>query len=284
MEEKELQALVSLLDDEDAEVALHVEQKIMSMGSAIVPFLESEWEKSFNPLIQKKLEEMIHTIQFESLQNRLDEWKARGATDLLEGMWIIATYQYPDLELEKLRRGIEEIYREVWLDFKPDLHPNDQIKIINSVLFSKLKFSANTKNFHAPSNSMLNIVMESRKGNPISLCIVYMLVAQKLDLPIYGVNLPNLFILTYKLPDFQFYINAFNRGLIFTREDIDNYVHHLHLTPNDIFYQPCQNLDIVIRTLRNLEMAFEKLGDHAKSEEIKMLLQKMMEGTDNRYV
>jgi len=284
MEEKELQALVSLLDDEDTEVALHVEQKIMSLGSPIIPFLETEWERSFNPLIQKKLEEMIHTIQFDSLQIRLAEWKDKGAEDLLEGMWIIATYQYPDLDLEKLRRGVDDVFREVWLDFKPDLHPNDQIKIINSVLFSKLKFSANTKNFHAPGNSMLNIVLESRKGNPISLCIIYMLVAQKLELPIYGVNLPNLFILTYKLPDIQFYINAFNRGLIFTREDIDNYVHHLHLTPNDIFYQPCQNIDIVIRTLRNLEMAFEKLGDHAKSEEIKTLIQKMVEGTDNKYV
>lgn len=284
MEEKELQALVSLLDDEDTEVALHVEQKIMSLGSPIIPFLETEWERSFNPIIQKKLEEMIHTMQYDSLQTRLADWKDKGAEDLLEGMWIIATYQYPDIELEKLRRSVDDIFREVWLDFKPDLHPNDQIKIINSVLFSRLKFSANTKNFHAPGNSMLNIVLESRKGNPISLCIIYMLVAQKLELPIYGVNLPNLFILTYKLPDIQFYINAFNRGLIFTREDIDNYVHHLHLTPNDIFYQPCQNIDIVIRTLRNLEMAFEKLGDHAKSEEIKTLIQKMVEGTDNKYV
>jgi len=99
-----------------------------------------------------------------------------------------------------------------------------------------------------------------------------MLVAQKLKMPIYGVNLPNLFILTYKDKDTQFYINAFNKGLIFSKADIDNYISHLNLTPTDIFYQPCTNLDIVKRALRNLVVSFEKVGDSYKVEEIKTLL------------
>ncbi len=227
---------------------------------------------------------MIHALQFDLLQQRLRNWKEAGAEDILEGLCIVASYQYPDVELNKLRKDLEQIYYEVWLDFKPDISPLDQVKIINSVLFGKLRFSANTKNFHSPANSMINIVLESRRGNPISLCMVYMMVAQKLGLPIYGVNLPNLFILTYKADNVQFYINAFNRGLIFTKEDIDNYIQHLHLTPNDIFYQPCSNIDIVVRTLRNLEAAFEKLGDHAKSEEVKILIQQVAEGSDSRYL
>jgi len=272
LNEKELKALVSLLEDEDHEVIRHVEDRIISIGNEVIPFLEKEWETSFNPIVQRKIEELIHVLQFDHLKYKLRQWIEGGAEDLLEGAWIIATYQYPDLELSFLRKEIEQLYYEVWLNFKNDLHPFDQIKVINTTLFEKLKFKANTKNFHAPGNSMINVVLESRKGNPISLCILYILIAQKLELPIYGVNLPNLFICTYKTKGRQFYINAFNKGLIFSRSDIENYIQQLHLNEEDIFFQPCSNEEIIKRSLRNLIVSFEKLGDHPRSDEVKQLL------------
>ncbi len=75
MNNDEIKALVSLLDDEDSEVLTHVEQKIISIGSEIIPFLEHEWENNFNPLVQKRLEELIHTVQFEFLKEKLTHWK-----------------------------------------------------------------------------------------------------------------------------------------------------------------------------------------------------------------
>lgn len=274
MKKTELKALVSLLEDDDQEVITHVEEKIISLGETIIPFLETEWESNLNPTVQKRIEDLVHALQFELLKSRLEEWFAQDDPDLLEGMWLVATYQYPDLELQKLKQNLEQLYYEAWLEFKPEAHPYDQVKLMNSVIFNKLKFSANTKNFHSPSNSMLNVVLDSKKGNPISLCVVYMLVAQKLKMPVYGVNLPNLFILTYKNENFdpQFYINAFSRGLIFSKEDIDNYIGELRMTPQRAFYQPCTAKEIVKRTLRNLIVSFDKIGDHAKSEEIKSLL------------
>ena len=272
MNSNEIKALVSLLDDEDKEVLTHVENRIISLGDAIIPFLESEWENNFSPAVQKRLEELIHTLQFDSLKSRLVAWKEGGGSDLLEGMWLVATYQYPDLLLEKLKKDLEQIYYEAWLDFKSDVHPFDQIKILNNVLFGKLKFGANTKNFHSPGNCMINVVLDSRKGNPISLCVIYMLVANKLKMPVYGVNLPSLFILTHKTKDAQFYVNVFNKGLVFSKTDIDSFIAQLNLATSDIFYQPCTHLDIVRRALRNLVMSFEKTGDADKVEEIKTLL------------
>lgn len=273
MDPKNLKALIALLDDQDKEVYDHVESKLISLGDTVIPYLENEWENNFNPIVQKRIEELIHTMQFEGLKTKLLEWKNSGYEDLLEGLWLISTYQYPDLELEKLVKSIEQLYYEVWTNFKDDLHPMDQVKIINDIMFNKLKFSPNTKNFHSPSNSMINVVLESRKGNPISLCAIYLLVTQKLKLPIYGVNLPNLFVLTYKKDNTQFYINAFNRGLVFSKEDIENYITHLNLSSNEMFFEPCSNLSIIKRTLRNLIVSFEKLGDIEKQEEIRQLLE-----------
>ncbi|MEN2282798.1 transglutaminase-like domain-containing protein [Algoriphagus sp. SE2] len=268
----ELNALVSLLDDTDYEVRSHVREQIISLGTEIIPFLEEKWETSFNPEIQKEIEEMVHDLQFSLLKKRLIEWKESEDRDLLTGLWIINTYQYPDLEYEKLNAEMHQIYFEVWTAFKNDLPPYDQVRIINNVLFNNLRFSANTKNFHSPANSMLSAVLDSRRGNPLSLCAIYLLVGKKLGLPIYGVNLPNLFVLTYKSGDLTFYINAFNKGLIFSKQDIFNYLEHLKLEPKDEYFEPCAYLQILMRTLRNLSNSFEKLGELEKVEEVKELM------------
>lgn len=279
LKEKEIKALVVLLDDEDHEVVSHVEDKIMSVGTSIIPMLEAEWESTFNPIIQGKIEDLVHELQFELLKERFLDWKESGAEDLMEGLWIVATYQYPDLEIEELRLEIDQLHHELWRHMEEEMMPYDRIKVFNEVFFNQFKFRANTKNFHSPANSMINSVLETKKGNPISLCAIYLMLAQKMDLPIFGVNLPNLFILTYKLEKESFYINVFNRGLIFTRSDIDNYLENLQLQPQDIFYDPCSHLDIVLRALRNLIVSFEKLGDYHKADEIKLILQKM----DDQY-
>lgn len=272
MKEKEIIALVSLLDDDDDEIVANVEQKIISLGSQVIPYLEKEWETNYNPEAQKRIEEIIHNMQFEDLRQKLIAWGENKKRDLLEGMCLVASYQYPDLEIGDVKKELEQIYYEAWLQFKPEVTPLDQVKILNQAIFSNLKFSANNKNFHSPGNSMINVVLQTRKGNPISLSVIYMLIAQKLKMPVYGVNLPNLFILTYKSEDEQFYINAFNRGLIFSRNDVDKYIAELYLTPKNSYYDPCSEIEIIKRVLRNLIFSFEKIGDHYKSEEIKILL------------
>jgi len=280
MSERELKALVSLLDDQDDHIVTQVVDKIRSLGKDAIPYLEHEWENNFNPLVQRRIEELIHDLQYELLKFRIEEWYVSKDQDLLTGLWMIATYQYPDLEIDKLKQELEQIYYEAWLEFKPDLYPFDQVKVLNGVLFNKLKFGANTKNFHSPGNSMINIVLETHKGNPITLCIIYLLVAQKLKMPVYGVNLPNLFIVTYKDAKAQFYVNAFNKGLIFSKQDIENYIHELRLTPQDSFFEPCTNLEIIRRVFRNLIMSFDKMGEHEKAEEVKELLLLIADAAD----
>lgn len=281
LHEKEIRALVSLISDTDEDVQNHIRERIISLGPAVIPYLEHEWENTFIPDIQKRIEDLIHLLQFEQLRANLMVWYLNGAENLLEGLWLVATYQYPDLDIERLRKQIEQIYYEVWIEMRADLHPFDQIKIINSVLFKRLHFSANTKSFHSPGNSMINVVLESKKGSPISLCVIYLLVAQKLKLPVYGVNLPNLFILTYKTEERQFYINVFNKGLIFSKADIDNYLSNLNLSQLDIFYEPCSHLEIVRRVLRNLIVSFDKMGDLDKVDEVKELLRTISDEDDD---
>jgi regulator of sirC expression with transglutaminase-like and TPR domain len=276
MEASEMKALVSLLDDTDQEVTSHVEQKIRGLGDLIIPVLESQWEEnSLNPSLQRRIENLIHDMQYQSFAEGLFKWKEDGAQDLLEGMWLVAKYQYPDLEFEKIKKEINQIYFDAWLLMREEVHPHDAIKSLNHVVFEKYGFTGNTKNFHSPANSMINQVLEVKRGNPISLCVIYMIVAQRLNLPVFGVNLPSLFIVTYQSSLGQFYVNIFNKGLIFSKKDIDTYLKQMKIDPRDEFYQPCGNLEIIKRVLLNLIVSFKKNSDKEKVNEINYVFEKL---------
>jgi regulator of sirC expression with transglutaminase-like and TPR domain len=198
----------------------------------------------------------------------------------LRGILIINKYQYPDLNEQKISNYLEAIRRDIWLQMMNEASPIEKVKIINHIFYNVYGFSGNTTNHQDPKNSYLSEVLDSKKGNQITLAIIYSIIAQKLDIPIYGVNLPQHFILAYTdVLDSNidengvlFYINVFNKGYIFGKKDIDQFLRQLKINPDAIFYQPCSNTDILKRVLRNLISSYEKAGAVDKAEELIDLL------------
>lgn len=275
---KEISALVKLLDDPDLEIYRHVEERLLEYGNEVIGYLENAWEHSLDSLLQQRIENIVHKIQFVSVKEDLNLWFQSGAFDLLQGALVINRYQYPDLNEEKIRLQIEEMKREIWLGLQYEMSSIEKIKLINHVFYNVYGFSGNTKNHHDPQNSYLSQVLESKKGNQISLAIIYSTLAQKLDIPVYGVNLPQHFILGYidesrrdEDPGVLFYINAFNKGAIFGKHDVDQFLRQLNLDPRPGFYAPCSNVEIIRRVIRNLISAYENLGSREKIEELNQL-------------
>lgn len=276
---KEVHSLIHLLDDPDGEIFEHVHQKLLSYGPEAIEYLESAWEQAFDPVQQERIANLVHEIQFGILKKDLQLWYQGGAFDLLRGALIINRYQYPDLDEQKVINQIEAIKRDIWIQMMNEASPAEQIKLINHVFYSIYGFNGNTTNHQDPQNSYLSQVLETKKGNQISLAIIYSIIAQKLDIPVYGVNLPQHFILAYldeTQSEFEggilFYINAFNKGFIFGRRDVDMFLKQLNLKFDRQFYEPCSNTDIIKRVLRNLISAYEHLGSSEKVDELNELL------------
>ncbi len=277
---KEINSLIRLLDDPDTEIFEHIHGKLVSYGGEVIEYLESAWEQAFDPIQQERIANLVHEIQFGIVKEELKLWYQGGAFDLLQGVITINKYQYPDLDEQKIINQIEAVKRDIWLQMIYDGSPAEQVKLINHVFYNIHGFSGNTSNHQDPQNSYLNQVLETKKGNQISLAIIYSIIAQKLDIPVYGVNLPQHFILAYvdetMETEFEggilFYINAFNKGFIFGRRDVDMFLKQLNLKAEKQFYEPCSNADIVRRVLRNLISAYENLGSAEKVAELNELL------------
>jgi regulator of sirC expression with transglutaminase-like and TPR domain len=283
MDKKEIQAMISLLDDPDSEVINTVTGNLLKRGSAVIPELEKAWEGTLDEKLQIRLENIIQDIQFNGVKDDLNRWIKTGAEYILEGAIYVARFQFPDLNITKIYDEIESIRKDVWIEINNNLTALEKVKILNYVIFDLHKFSRNNTDFYSPQNSYINQVIETRKGNPISLSIIYLSVAWKLGLPVYGVNLPKNFILAYKdefrqkdsadeSEDILFYINPYNRGAVLGRREIDYFITQQQLKSHPSFYIPCSNRDIIIRLINNLILSFEKLGFAQKINRMKELL------------
>lgn len=276
----EVKSLIRLLDDPDKEIYKHVHEKLLSLGIEAIEYLESAFEEAFDPLQQDRVANLVHEIQFGMVKNDLKLWHQSGSFDLLRGVLIINRYQYPDLDEQKVINQIENIKRDIWIQMMNDASPSEQVKLFNHVFYNIHGFSGNTTNHQDPQNSYISQVLDTRRGNQISLAIIYSIIAQKLDIPVYGVNLPQHFILAYVDETMQsefeggilFYINAFNKGLIFGRRDVDMFLKQLNLRFDKQFYEPCSNTDIIKRVIRNLIASYEHVGSPEKVAELNELL------------
>lgn len=276
---QEVDTLISLLDDNDSEVLHAVSDELLKKGIPIIPKLEKAWETAIDHKLQERLENVIHGIQFINAKSKLKEWINNGAANIIEGASYIAQFQYPNASFASINNSIDKISSDVYLSAQNNLSAIEKVRLLNYVIYELNNFVRNTSNYYSPQNSFINQVIESRKGNPVSLGIIYLAVAQKVGLPIYGVNLPKSFILAYLNEyrhfeskdisnDILFYINPYSKGTILSRREIDNFIVQQKLPADPYYYEPCDNKSIIQRLLTNLIIAYQKLGF---DEKIKLL-------------
>jgi regulator of sirC expression with transglutaminase-like and TPR domain len=280
--QKEIQALIRLIEDPDESVFLHVRDRLLTYGPVAIPYLETSWEhEEYGLIFQSRVENLIHEIQFEEVKHQLKNWVESPDKDLLRGSIIVARYQYSGMDEAAIHELIQQLRRDIWLELNDAMTAYEKVKIFNRIFFGIYHFHGDAKHFHSPMNSFINTVVESRKGNPLSLCLIYSIVAQSLDLPIYGVNLPNHFILAYmdengssrfleEKNDYGvlFYINPFSKGTIFAEKEIKEFLDSLSLPHNRSYFEPCSNSDILRRMLTNLIASFQQSGSAQKVEEL----------------
>jgi regulator of sirC expression with transglutaminase-like and TPR domain len=279
---RELNALVSLIDEPDQTMFGQVRDKIFAYGLDAVPLLEEAWDTTPDGQVQKRIETIIQTIQFDHNFHQLYLWRNNPAQDLLAGFILVAKYQYPELNEKTITDQVGQIIQDVWLEINNNLTPLEKVKIINHIFYDVHGFRGNKRDIQSPQNSYVNTVLETRKANPISLSIIYMVVAQSLKIPIYGINLPQNFILAY-LNDFvldystvtrrqvQFYLNVFNNGAVFTQREVEMFLRQINLEQEDRYFLPCDNTTIIRRVMNNLIFSYQNSGNPDKAAELKKL-------------
>jgi regulator of sirC expression with transglutaminase-like and TPR domain len=282
--QQKLRALISLLDEPDNNALGFINNQILSYGSEAILPLEEAWENTFDTTLQERIENIIHSIQQEALFHELSNWANFGHADLIRGCYLVAKFQFPSLKQETVSEAINKIRKDIWLELNNDLTSLEKIKVLNHILYGVHKFEGVKIEEGNLQPNHINILLESHKGYPVSLGALYIILAQSLDLPVYGVDLPQHFIVAYtrtpvdeKKPlmqpsDVLFYINPNSKGAVFTLKQIEYFLRQMKITQQPSHYLPCNNRVIIRRMMNEMLQSLISSGPEEKLNEFKALM------------
>lgn len=282
-ENKEIHALMQLIDDPDQEVFDTVATKIIHYGKQIIPNLEYLWEQTPSESIQERIELLIHRVNFQDLRTEFLEWSRSENPDLLSGCLLVCRYQYPDFNENGVIREIEKIKRNIWLELNNYLTPLEQVNVLNSMIYSFSGIKGTEISYLQPNHFLLNQVLDSKRGNSLAIGILYQLLCERLDLTVFAVHVPRQFILAYfdqyqdllatearDNLEIQFYIDP-QQGQIYTQKDVDLYLKRIGIEETENLFNPLSNLKIIKLLLEEYAKCFDQVKDQFRKEELQDL-------------
>ncbi len=281
---KEIKALLRLVDDPDDEVFYTVADRLLHYGKDIIPNLEHLWETTENEQLQQRIENLIHRALFVELQHELVTWAKGDAPALFEGALIIAKYQYPDLNTFAMLKQLDDIRRNIWLELNNYLTPLEQINVFNSILYSYYKLQGHEIAERNPNLFFINHTLESKKGNAYSIGIIYLVLCELLDIPIFAVGIPRQFVIAYfdtlyhfLAPDsqpiqtIQMYIDPLN-GMVYSQNDVEVYLKKIGEASDENLFLPLSNKQVIIRMLEEMAVTYSYTKEEDKAREMQQLI------------
>jgi len=266
-ENREISALFHLIDDPDEEVFSSVSDRIVSLGTAIIPNLEHLWENTPDESVQGRIEMLIHKLHFRDLVSDFTSWKD-GSCELLQGALLAARYRYPEMIATTTLQEMEKIRRNIWLELNSYLTLLEQINVITGILYSYYKLKGNEVAYDMQEDFLINKVIDNKKGNSITNGILYLIICELLDIPVKAINIPKQFILGYfdidynfpnptrqKSEKINFYIDPLN-GQIYSHKDVENYFKRISVPPTPSYFKQLTNRRIIQHLLEEFSKCF----------------------------
>jgi regulator of sirC expression with transglutaminase-like and TPR domain len=260
LSESQKTALLKLLTDDDIAVYHTIRGKILSYGQAAGDWLRPHTLSS-DPILRRRANELVHYLARQDSDNRFLAFCLNQGEDLdvEEGAWLLAQTQYPDINVAAYQALFDSYAADLRERIDSNSPPESTLATINQYLFTELGFLGNEANYYDPDNSYLNRVVDRRTGNPISLCLVYLLTARRLRLPIVGIGMPGHFLIRYQSSTGEVFIDAFNRGKLLTKADCVKYLLHTSHGFQEGYLAPVSSRRVLLRVCSNLHQIYAQL-------------------------
>jgi regulator of sirC expression with transglutaminase-like and TPR domain len=247
-------ALMILLADEDPSVYRAIRAKILSCGPEVVGWLKTH-ALSREPIIRRRVVEMLRVFGQHDADNDFLAFCLNHGDDLdiERGAWLLSRTQYPEINVGAILDAFAQ-------DLRVRLGGSTDVELIlgtiNDYLFDEQKFRGNEFDYFDPENSYLSRVLDRRMGNPISLCLVYILIGKRLRLPIVGIGMPGHFLARYQCSTTEMFIDAFNRGKLLRKADCIKYLMQSSHGFQEQYLGPASPRRMLSRMCANLHQIF----------------------------
>ncbi len=271
--DRQLQALLRLLGDDDPAVFHMIRSQLLSVPEQSYAFLESN-RLHPDPPIRRRVQQLLnereasrHDAEF------LGFVLSQGEHfDLEDGVWKFTQTSYPDINIAAFQAQLDDWASLVREQIGVLRSPGVTLDTLNDVLFRQLAFRGNSDNYFDPANSYLNRVMDRRLGIPISLCAVYLFIGRRLGLPLAGIGMPGHFICRYQSPTEEIFVDPFRGGEFLTRADCRKRLAELGVKYDERHLAPVSNRRTLQRMIANLHVIQKERRNREETERLQRYL------------
>ena len=193
-----------------------------------------------------------------------------GSLELDEAALVLATIEFPGLDMGPTLHNIDVLAEEVARSTQGASNGRDFVAGANDFLFHELGLRGNTEDYYDPLNSCLNQVLQRRMGIPITLSVLYIEIARRLNRPIFGIGLPGHFIVQYDDGDYSTFIDPFNGGALLRADQCYDLAQMTVGDPRVL--APVDKRQILFRIVNNLRGIYFSRRSYLKALEVMNLL------------
>jgi regulator of sirC expression with transglutaminase-like and TPR domain len=266
-EKNQISHLIYLIDDRDDFVRKRVREQLIKLGEDTIPFLEVA-ARTENLKIKSIASEIIQAIVPKKLLRQFGQLahsSPSGHWSLEKGVILLQKFGYPDEDTDSLSQSLDLLAKEVSALIENNQSPEQIIKIFTRYLFFEKGFEGNKIDFFEPDNTYFSRVLDRRKGIPITLSALCVLLGQRIGLPIVGVGLPGRYIAKYESLTQPIYFDPFNEGRILSQEDCASLTEKMGYRFEEHFLGAATSRETLIRMMNNLIVIYNKNSESEKA-------------------
>lgn len=272
----EIESLIQLMEDPDPFIQQSVQDRFTELGIHAVPLLDEFRIETKDHNEKSKLRSIIHQLTFPSLKADFHEVLEKGVRNrksLELAVFTLSRFGNPTLRITDFEKQLDHFSTMVEPTTRYRLDERKKMKQLIKFVFEDLNFSGDTKDYHNPANCFMDQVIRRRRGLPISLSLVVMFIARRLEMPFFGINMPIHFMLNYVSEKEEVLIDPYDNGAIVSYDQCYFFLKKNNIEPKPDHFKIATDLEILVRCIRNLIHSYERLKQTVYVEDLKELLQ-----------
>ena len=281
LDETALRSLVALLDDEDPRSLELVRSRLFDVGVAAIPYLEAAREAS-PPEFAARLDAMSDELRYRELKSAFLTLAAERIPDLETGAFLLSRFVRPSADPGVYRLWLDRVAVAAADGIPEDASTSEAAKRLSAHLFQSLGFAGNETNYYDPGNSCLSRVIDTRRGIPVTLSLLYLLIAKRLKLPVYGVGTPGHFLLGFREDGEAHFLDAFRQGRPLAASEVRRMLVRNGYEFRSEYLRPCGPRELLSRMMRNLLSIYQKTGALGRAERLSQLVEIVVTGREPR--
>jgi regulator of sirC expression with transglutaminase-like and TPR domain len=279
LDETALRSLVALLDDEDPRSLELVRRRLFDVGAKAIPFLEAA-RRGSPPEFASKLDWMADELRYRDLKREFLALSAERIPDLEAGAFLLSRFVRPGGDPAVYKAWLDRVAAAAADGIREDAPVSEASKQLAAHLFQSMGFAGNEANYYDPDNSCLTRVIDTRRGIPVTLSLLYLLIAKRLKLPVYGVGTPGHFLLGFREGGEAHFLDAFRQGKALAPAEVRRMLVRNGYEFRPEYLKPCGPREVLARMMRNLLSIYQKTGAVERAERLSELVEIVVTGRE----